>query len=235
MPAISGHLAEFAASANSSAPRHLGIRYNTEGVFQYEPGNTIVSHMIAGSPAQKAAMRVRDLLLSMPEAKALAFTPVSSLHMTIFQGIIEHRRSLPYWPEDMPLDAPIDTMTQHYMEKLGDYKGPGPVRVRTAEVLPTGFTMVGATEEDEKLLREWRDQLADIFGYRHPDHETYRFHITLAYLIEWIPDHRMQAWANVLADGLKIMEEEAPVFELMPPAFCSFNDMNYFEELKVLL
>jgi Uncharacterized protein conserved in bacteria len=29
----------------------------------------------------------------MPEAGQLAFTPLSSLHMTLFQGIIEYRRT----------------------------------------------------------------------------------------------------------------------------------------------
>lgn len=29
-------------------------------------------------------------------------------------------------------------------------------------------------------MKGWRDALADIFGYRHPDHDTYEFHITFS-------------------------------------------------------
>ena len=49
-------------------------------------------------------------MLSMPDAGKLTFTPISSLHMTLFQGIIEYRRALPYWPLDVLFNTNIDGM-----------------------------------------------------------------------------------------------------------------------------
>lgn len=59
----------------------------------------------------------------MPDADLLAFTPVSSLHMTLFQGIIEYRRRLPYWPQDVPLDTSVEAMRRLYLERLKSFRG----------------------------------------------------------------------------------------------------------------
>ncbi|RUW86501.1 DUF1868 domain-containing protein, partial [Mesorhizobium sp. M8A.F.Ca.ET.023.01.1.1] len=96
-------LAGFFAGSNPMPPTHLGTRYDTSGNFLIEPGNTVVSHLVSGSPSEAVVLAVRDRMMVMPDADRLAFTPVSSLHMTLFQGIIEYRRRLPFWPRDVPL------------------------------------------------------------------------------------------------------------------------------------
>jgi hypothetical protein len=227
-------LPSFSAGANAAPPPHLGQRFSRDGYFLPEPGNTVVCHLVDGSPAQAAMIAVRERMMAMPEADRLLFTPISSLHMTLFQGIIEYRRKLPYWPETMPLDTAIEAMTVHYQTRLQGFEARSPFKVRVTALDPTGFTVVGATEADEHALRDWREALAEIFGYRHPDHEDYRFHITLAYVMDWLPDHAIPAWDGLLKDCLQTVIRHAPDFDLQPPAFCSFADMNHFEELTVL-
>lgn len=72
------------------------------------------------------------------------------------------------------------------------------------------------------------------FGYRHPDHDAYVFHITLAYQIQRLADDRAAAWQTLFDDCLALLARQAPVIEIKPPAFCSFRDMEHFEELLVL-
>jgi len=231
---IKPSLARFAASLHPEPPVHLGRRYNGAGVFQPEPGNTVVCHLVKGSESEASVIAVRDRMLAMPDAGQLAFTPVSSLHMTLFQGIIEYRRRPFYWPDDVSLDASIDDMTQLYVDRLQDFEGCGPFNVEVIDVTPAGLTVAGASEYDERIMRAWRDELAVPFGYRHPDHDTYVFHITLAYPIARFPDERLGAWQELLDDCLAFIRRESPVIALNPPAFCSFADMNHFEELVVL-
>ncbi|QND53909.1 DUF1868 domain-containing protein [Phyllobacterium sp. 628] len=231
---IKPSLARFAVSQHPEPPQHLGRRYDTSGNFLIEPGNTVVSHLVKGSESEKAVIAVRERMLAMPDASRLAFTPVSSLHMTLFQGIIEYRRRASFWPDDVPLDTSIDDMTRLYVDRLQDFEGCGPFNVKVVDVTPAGLTVAGASEYDERILRAWRDALAVPFGYRHPDHDTYVFHITLAYVIERFPDDRLAAWQELLDDCLAFIQREAPVIALNPPAFCSFADMKHFEELVVL-
>ncbi|RWC86568.1 MULTISPECIES: DUF1868 domain-containing protein [unclassified Mesorhizobium] len=227
-------LAGFFAGSNPMPPTHLGTRYDTSGNFLIEPGNTVVSHLVSGSPSEAVVLAVRDRMMAMPDADRLAFTPVSSLHMTLFQGIIEYRRRLPFWPRDVPLDTGIDAMTRLYLERLRGFEGAGPFNIKVVEIVPSGLTVAGATDEDVRIMRAWRDALAVPFGYRHPDHDAYVFHITFAYQIQRLADDRAAAWQALFDESLALFGREAPVIEIKPPAFCAFRDMKHFEELLVL-
>ena len=233
MVLVDSSLLTFGRSANSAPPRHLGIRYTADGRFLQEPGNTVVSHVTAGTPSHAAVLAVRDRLMAMPEADQFAFTHASSLHMTLFQGVIEYRRNPPYWPADMVVDTPIDVMTSHFRDKLKNFAPLSPFRARITEVTPLGLTLEGDSVEDRRCLQAWRDAFAGIFGYRHPDHDSYVFHITFAYIIDWLADAALPRWQEMLAEQLAYLKERSPVIDLDPPAFCSFEDMNYFEELVV--
>lgn len=227
-------LTGFFEGTNPSPPVHLGTRYDTAGSFLTEPGNTVVCHLVSGSPSEAVVVDVRDRMRAMPDADRLAFTPVSSLHMTLFQGIIEYRRRLPYWPEDVPLGTSIDDMTRLYLERLKSFEGCGAFRTKVVEVTPTGLTVAGATDQDVRIMRAWRDALSARFGYRHPDHDAYVFHITFAYQIRRLADERASEWQDLFDDCLSLFARQAPMIELRPPAFCSFRDMEHFEELLVL-
>ena len=155
-------LAAFFAGSNPKPPVHLGTRYDNSGNFLFEPGNTVVSHLQNGSPSEAVVIDVRERMRAMPDADRLAFTPISSLHMTLFQGIIEHRRRLPYWPQDVPLDTSIDAMTRLYLERLKGFEGFGPFNIKVVEVLPTGLTVAGATDDDLRIMRQWRGSVGAV-------------------------------------------------------------------------
>lgn len=231
---IHASLKKFSRSANQTLPWHLGTRYNGQGIFLPEPGNTVVSHLMPQAVSTASILEVRRRMMDMPEAGQFAFTHPASLHMTVFQGIIEYRRKLPFWPPDMALDTAVDDMTAFYLKRLSGFDAPPAFDVRIVEVTPLGLVVEGATGADRRVLAEWRDRLADIFGYRHPDHDAYVFHITFSYIIDWLADDVLERWTRFLGEQLAFLRSASPVIALNPPAFCSFRDMNHFEELLVL-
>ena len=157
-------LARFLASRMDAPPPRLGIRYDAAGNFLFEPGNTIVCHLARRSASEAAVLQVRERLLALPGADCLAFTPAASLHMTLFQGVVDTRRKHPYWPADIPVHLGIDEMTRRMMTRLDGFDGCGPFSVKVTEVTPTGLTVEGVTEEDANVMRAWRDKLARTFG-----------------------------------------------------------------------
>jgi len=233
MNAISPDLMRFSAEKATAPTRHLGIRYNEAGAFLPEPGNTVVCHLVEGSATQRTLTDVRTRLMALPEAEKFAFTPASSLHMTLFQGIIEHRRLADFWPADLPFETPIDDMTALLQARLAYFSAPPPFQVRTIGLRPLGLTVEGVTEEDRRIMAAWRDAFADILVYRHPDHDDYEFHITLSYFIRGLSDAALPVWQAALSEGLAEIARTAPILELRPPAFCAFADMNHFEEILV--
>ncbi len=233
---VSVPLAQSSSSnlADQADNPHLGIRYNLAGTFLPEPGNTIVCHLEPGSQTELVLQDARQRYAAMPGGDRLAFTAPSSLHMTLFQGIIEYKRRLPYWPDDVPLETPIDDMTAIFHDRLAGFQ-PGPVfNMQVMAATPNGLTLEGVSDADRTALRSWRDRLADLLGYRHLDHETYAFHITFAYMIERFDDETMMAWQPFLEAVVEEVRQRAPILALRPPAFCSFEDMNHFAELLVL-
>ena len=223
----------FSQSLTRGPIPHAGTRFDQMGRFLWEPGNTVVSHLVEGSESQKAVVDARTRYLVLPEVEKLAFTPVASLHMTIFQGVIEYRRRLPYWPADIPLETPIKDTTELFLQRLRNFKPCGPFNVHVTHATPNGLRLDGVTQEDKAMLKLWRDRFADYFGFRHPDHNSYKFHITFAYMKERFSDKAMCTWQVALDDLVEEINTRAPVIDLQPPAYCCFEDMNHFEELLI--
>ena len=232
---VSPRLQPFSESLNPAPLRHLGRRHDEAGTFLREPGNTVVCHLVEGSESQAAVLRARAALLALPEAsERLAATPASSLHMTLFQGIIEYRREWPFWPKDMPADTPVETMTTHYLERLAGFTPGRAFAMRPEALTPNGLVLVPVDAASAISLSDWRDRLAEVFGYRHPDHDRYAFHITFAYLRRRLSDAALRTWEAEVPHILGELARAAPVIELSSPAFCLFEDMKHFEELLVL-
>lgn len=226
--------AQFSRSSQPQAPRYLGTRYDAAGTFLPDPGNTVVSHLVPNSRTEAVLRAAREKYRAMEDAADFAFTAPSSLHMTLFQGILDRRREPGFWPHDLPLDTPVAETTRHFRNRLDGF-APGPrFAVEIIAATPMGLTVDGVTGEDKAALAKWRDRLAALFGYRHPDHNAYVFHITFAYPIRWLADERVSAWDEMLSEVTNSIKEQVPVLELAAPAFCRFEDMNHFEELTVL-
>lgn len=234
MPAHRSTLSTYhGRSAHPEPPRHLGTRYDQSGRFLREPGNTVVCHLVPGSATEQVLIDARARYAAMPEAGKLAFTPVESYHMTLFQGIIEGRRMPPFWPAEVAMDMPIEAMTELFDKRLELFPARTSFAVEIVEALPRGLVVDGVTAADRHAMADWRNAFAEVFGYRHPDHDSYQFHITMAYLIDWLDDATLPDWQAMLDDVADDIRRRAPVLELRAPAFCSFEDMNWFEELRV--
>jgi hypothetical protein len=217
--------------AGGENPR-LGSRFDTEGQFLPEHGNTVVAQVTAGSATEAALIDLRHALMALPFADHFAFTAVESYHMTVFEGVIETRRARGYWPDDLALDASIDEMTAAMSAKLAGFSPPLPFQMRLVEVTPLGLHLTGATEKDEVNVRAWRDALAQALGFRTPAHETYGFHTTMAYQKRWPPAKALGLYEQALAQLGADFAARVPVLDLDPPAFCRFADMNAFPPVR---
>ncbi|NKK70537.1 DUF1868 domain-containing protein [Rhizobium leguminosarum bv. viciae] len=230
---FSPELLSYSKTHNPNPPTHLGSRYRKVGGFLPEAGNTIVCHIEKGSQTQAVLIEARETYLAMPEASQFLFTPISSIHMTLFEGVIETRRRQDCWPGDLPLDTPIEDMTELMAARLEGFSVFDPFKVAVVEARPAGLLVDGVTENDRKVMRAWRNALAELLGCRQPNHQDYKFHMTFAYAIERLEDEALPRWQAMLDDVAGDIRRKAPVLELTPPAFCVFEDMNHFHELLI--
>ncbi|SCB60207.1 hypothetical protein GA0061105_1106 [Rhizobium aethiopicum] len=230
---LSSELLLYSKTHNQKPPAHLGSRYRKIGGFLPEAGNTIVCHPEKGSPTQAILIEAREKYLAMPEAPQFLFTPISSLHMTLFDGIIETMRRRERWPADLPLETPIDDMTALLAARLDGFSMAEPFKVAVVGARPSGLLVEGATEKDRRSMRAWRDAFADLLGYRQPNHAEYKFHVTFAYPIEWLEVEALPRWQAMLDGVVEGIRRKITVLSLTPPAFCAYEDMNHFHELLI--
>lgn len=224
----------FTETGKVAPPRYLDIRFDMSGKFLPTPGNTVVCHVVEGSRTQATLERVRQALVDLPHGDRFAYTPLASHHMTVFQGTIEGRRQRDFWPEGLPSDAPVEETTRFFLERL-DHFPPAPrFRMKVASVTPLGLVLIGASDDDERKARRLRDELTVPFDYRHPDHDSYTFHITLAYPKTWLPAGAEDVYLPALTALKDRVAGEIEVVELGAPAFCEFSDMTEFRPLRFL-
>ncbi|MBL4627058.1 MAG: DUF1868 domain-containing protein [Roseicyclus sp.] len=226
-------LSQFAASSHSGPPVKLGTRYDAAG-FLPEAGNTIVCHLDESAPAHSAVLEARVRMQRLVGAEHLLFTPPASLHMTLFEGVIETHRTADAWPDDVDCDASISQVTDVMVQRLAGLVPPAGFAVRVVGLRPTGLVLCGASEADDVAMGAWREALSQAFGFRHTEHDSYQFHMTFAYLINWLPDAVLPRWESELPAIFDDLVRAAPVIPLRPPAFCRFDDMTEFRELVVL-
>lgn len=226
-------LGDFSQSANTRPPSRLGQRYDQQS-FLPDPGNTVVCHLDLDTAGGAAVLWARQRMQALPEADRLLFTPEESLHMTVFEGVLDARRTADAWPKDMARDASVGAVTEQMMDRLATFDAPAPFAITVDQVRLGGLELSGATPADKAALLEWREVLSRVFGYRQTAHDTYRHHMTFAYMLDWLPDAVLPDWKQGLADIQAELQAAAPILPLRPPAFCTFNDMTWFEELRPL-
>lgn len=213
--------------AGTENPR-LGVRFNREGRFLPEAGNTVVAQVLPGSATESALIWLRAELQALPFGHHFAFTEVASYHMTVFEGVIETRRAPGFWPPSIPLDASIDAATEAMSRMVADLPPLPDFAMRPVAVTPFGVTLAGATGADEAAVRVWRNCLAEALGYRTPRHERYAFHTTLAYVHSWLPAEALPGYVEAITHLSSAFVDRVPVMDLARPAFCRFADMNAF-------
>ncbi|MBV6651750.1 DUF1868 domain-containing protein [Hoeflea alexandrii] len=224
-----GFLRQYCGENQAHAPFGLGVRFDQTGIFLREPGNTVVCHVVPGSATQRAMTKIRDRLESLDQNGHFTWTPVSSYHMTVFNGVIDSRREPDHWPADMPLDAGISETTDYLIPRLAGIPPVQPLKVKLDRVTPLGLVVSGATTEDEAVIRDFRDRLTAPFGYRKPDHAGYVLHLTIAYLVRWLPRDVCVIYLQALQEMTAAFQAEVPILDLGPADFCTFDDMNHFE------
>lgn len=213
---------------------HLGTRFDASGRFLPEHGNTVVAQVVPGSETEAALTDLRGQLRALPHGDLFAFTAVASYHMTVFEGVVETRRTASHWPEGLDPTDSIAAMTDAMAARLAGFAAPPPFAMRVTEVTPFGLHLTGATAQDEANARAWRDALSHALRLRAPNHDTYGFHTTLAYATHWPPADAVPAYRAALQQMTAQIVARLPVLHLARPAFCTFADMNAFPPLLAL-
>lgn len=239
LPSVSTAASPAFATMSPNGSRYtpaVGNKFFANGAPRPFSGSTQLSHI----PPQSAFHRALcDLLAEASEAsvmKKFVLMPPGSLHMTLMNGIDDEHRYAPYWPKDVPANASMQSAREWCATRLkgirtgrtGDFRM---VRRKVESSKLSSFTVmlqpVDAKQDAE--MRRIRNQLSTVLQIRDPRHDSYGFHITLGYLLEYLTSEEAVEFASLYTQWMDKLFEAFPVITIAQPEFTTFNDMFRFK------
>lgn len=211
--------------------KNVGNKFNKDGSPKEFLGNTIICHIPKDSPTYLFLLKIVMLLKKQPWGKKFSFLPPSSLHMTVFEGVRDDRRRLPFWTTKLPLDAPLEQIDHLLMNLWPTLPKPKSFKMRWKylEIDDTiGINLKPISKDIEQEMRYYRDLLSEQTGIRTRNHNHYGFHITIAYLIQRLTlKELLQSilWGISLNSKFK---KEFGILQLGSPELCFYADLFNF-------
>lgn len=226
---LTGRLSDRPHPGGVSLPGEGG-KFATDGTVQVWPGNTFICHIDPVSQAWRAIREVQEKVKCSPFQRFFTFTPPSSFHMTVFQGLSHGERDSR--PEGVPPEASRDATSSILLDRTKGLELPAGFQVKVLDLYALhSLTVTGSNSGQEDLLRKTREILRVATGISPRRFSEYVFHITLGYPITFVSD----ALAREILDysqsiSLGLTEEIGPI-ALKQVEFCNFDTMHHFEPL----
>lgn len=213
----------------------VGNKFYEDGTVRQFPGNTIICFADPQGQAYQEAEWVHHQLQQAPYAEKFALLPPSSFHMTVFELICDFVRETSNWSSQLSLDASLAETDQFFIEKIANVTLPSNFRM-TFERLNLGETGLSlrlqpADDETAQALSQYRDNLAEATGLRFPDHDTYGFHLSLAYRILMLTDDEAQQLEHLAERINQRLNQTFGIFDTGQPSLTFFDDMFAFVPL----
>ncbi len=216
--------------------RDIGIKFFENGDVRTYPGNTVVADVTPECPAYDVMVSLHQMVIDYGLDSHQILLPKDSYHMTVIRGVNDQVRKDTHWPTDLAKDAPMTDVDDYITAAVTRVPMPQKMRMKFDEVIlnegDIKVLLLPADEEQDRILREYRDAVARSIGLFLPKHDEYRFHITLSY-------------TRVIAEGEdavrmeKMLEEMnrriqgQPDIEITAPYMAYYNDMLAFSPVRL--
>lgn len=211
----------------------IGVKFYEDGAVRQFPGNTVVADVVPGSEAYMTMCRLRQMVIDAGLDSHLILMPEDSYHITYISGFNDQQRIDGYWPEDSVFSRSAtmkeaDAFVAAAIEKVGI---PGPARMKFDNVgWGAGCCIIclkPADPQEHQRLFDFRDRAAEAMGVHRPNHENYRFHITLGYT-RVITEGEAEEKRLLLKQQMEELMAQQPEFLTTQAYMAYFDDMYAF-------
>ncbi|MDB3935437.1 DUF1868 domain-containing protein [Granulosicoccus sp.] len=242
------------------SPPGQGGKFDTSGNVQHWQGNTFVCHVVRSSPCYAAIVELQERVKRSEFAQLMTFMPAPSFHMTVFQGVSPgsqgsgnwpaglpddiHRDDWPAglskdihrddWPAGLSKDTHRDDATAEMLRRVHDVELASRFDIRaTGLFCANSLTVAGRNDEAESKLRQARESLRTATRISPPEFDSFVFHITLGYLIQWLSENTAKELIEFSDSLYAMFKSQLQNIALEPCAFCNFDNMHAFLPVRV--
>lgn len=216
--------------------KNIGAKFYEDGSVRRYPGNTCVADVTPACSAYEVMLKIRRIFEKAGLGDHYIFLPEDSYHMTVIRGLNDQVRKEGYWPECLAKDTPMDKVDDHVAAAITGAGIPDGARMKFREITASDSCVIvrldPADEEQNTILRSFRDRAAKNIGLFLPKHETYDFHISLAYTRIIPQGDAALALEHTLQEVNKMLQA-APAFVTTPPYMAFYDDMYAFSPSRI--
>lgn len=214
----------------------IGKKFYEDGSIRRYPGNTVVADIVPGNTAYEAMTALREMVIERGFDKDLILLPEDSYHMTVIRGVNDQVRKDTHWPKSLSKEAHMNEVDDYISSAVARVRMPGKIRMKFDEMRYTPGCLVALTlpadGEQARILKEFRDGVAEEIGLHLPGHDEYRFHISLAY-IRVIPEGEDEERFRRMLEDMNALLAAQPSFETEVPYMAFYDDMLRFSPERV--
>jgi len=207
-------------------------KFNSEGKPLYFPGCTIICKILKNSELFDEISTIQLKYKDFNPNNAYTYLPPSSFHMTLFDCCNINTFNTSFWPKDIKAKDDYKKIALELNEKVKRYIFPDKFNLKLKKLFG-GYSMIleGATAKDEKMLRDCRNDLSKLLGIKYSNHETYSFHITLAYILRKLNEQEIKNLFTINNHLCTEFKKKLPIIEIQKPELCIFENMYRFDSL----
>ncbi|OJJ07163.1 hypothetical protein ASPVEDRAFT_33402 [Aspergillus versicolor CBS 583.65] len=227
-------------------------KFTPDGTSKPYHGHSVICHVPVDSPLRPTLNRIRAALAAHPLAESIlpgeCILPETSFHMTVFICVRHRERAENVMPrlgdhaqvavKQIGLDGDYNEWLEYTISRVEALSQDLPAAAQPPYVLdvapeipPIGATIGLRLHPRDNALWNVREALSAATGIRHDNHDSYKFHVTLAYTVRQVtPEEEAELRAVVERELV-----DAPSTVVFPRvALCSFENMQNFEVKAVL-
>ena len=211
----------------------VGTKFHADGSVRRFPGCSVVCRLSPLMPQYARLEWVQAYSSDEFFAKKLAYLPPESFHMTVFDLICDQRRVPEHWSDRVGLDAPLKEVEATLTRAIDALEFPTRrFRMRFGGLGPFHTTLHVLLDPADwatrKALASFRDEISQVTGVRHPNHDDYRFHVSLAYLLRPLSTQDKSDYLSFTAETEARLEAVLSTLRLGQPELVLFDDMHDF-------
>ena len=194
------------------------------------PGCSIISKIPLKSDLFHEIKLLQLKYKDLSPEKAYTYLPATSFHMTLFDCCNVNTVNTPYWPKKIVEDNNYTKIAYVLSKRIKKYIFPDKFDLKLKKLFG-GYSIIleGNTIKDEKIIRDCRNKLSDLLGIRFENHDTYTFHITLAYILRKLKDDEIEKLIKINDRLLERFLEKFPIIRMQKPVLCTFENMYEFK------
>jgi len=214
----------------------INYKFNEDGSPRHYPGNTVISDVF---PENKVYPIIRYLSEQLKQRKLdtlFILLPEDSYHVTIIRGVNDQVRNKEFWPPDLPLNASMHEADNFVKASVESVEAPDAFKMRFKHLLIDDadfrICLEPANYIEDTKLRDYRNKVAQRLGLWLPGHDSYIFHITMAYTL-FIPDENRRRLLESYAEEMNMVLKQQDSFMLPRPRLAYYNDMLHFFDTPI--